>query len=171
METTVKNEVVEEGMNVSGPTWKEMILEEHLELFSELEVKRLVQQVVENALDNVQREYIEKTYLESYEVAKRLKKVLSRQGGTGMVLDMIVAGALLAPSFKELEKFTNYHPIEFEAYIREQELTEGVPDQIIESVCRVVRGYLGPDTPLKEFMPKPGSPEYLVATAYELLKN
>lgn len=171
MDATLKNEVMNKEMNVSGPTWKDMIIKEHLELFSELEVKRLVQHVVENALESVPRQSIEVAYLESYEVAKRLKKVLSRQGGTGMVLDMIVAGALLAPSFKELEKFNNYHPIEFEAYIREQELTEGVPDQIVESVCRVVRGYLGPDTPLKEFMPKPGSPEYLVATAYELLKD
>lgn len=135
------------------------------ELVSELEVKTLVHNIVKF----VEARTSESVYEWSYYVAGRVSKAIKRQGAPGMIGDMIVAGALLAPSFKFMETHKNFHTIEFGPIVRENNLNEGVPEQVFEAVERIVRSYLGADTPIKEFIPKPGSPEYLVATAYELL--
>lgn len=156
METPKEASVAEERKSIAG---------ELGELVSELEVKTLIHNVV----TYVESRSKEDMYTDSYRVAKRVEKTVSRQGAKGMIGDMIVAGALLAPSFKFMEAHKNYHPIEFGAIVRENELNEGVSDQVFEAVERIVRGYLGADSAIKEFIPKPGSPEYLVATAYELL--
>lgn len=162
MEGTKNNE-----WSVSEAPRKESAAGIYGELVSEMEVNALIHNVVKFVEDRDSN----LTYEWSYYVAKRVEKAIKRQGGKGMIADMIVAGALLAPSFKFMEAHKNYHPIEFGTIVRENKLDEGVGEQVLEGVERIVRGYLGADTVMKEFVPKPGSPEYLVATAYELLAD
>lgn len=169
-----------ENMGVTGLTKEEMqeetrqaFIDSNVSLFKELEVQKIVKAVTTHAFE-VNKSDSDKANLENYykdaqRVVKRLHRMLVKQGAEGVMYEMVLAGALLAKSFKNLESMKDFHTLEFGPYIKEQGLVEDLPEHIVEGVSNIVRSYLGPMSVFKEFCPKPGSPEYLVSIAYELL--
>ena len=85
-----------------------------------------------------------------------------------LALILGATAALLARTNKKNEAYPNSHVIEFPMFLKKHGLEEGVNPGILNGMYRIVRSSLKAKTPIAEFVPKQGSPEYLVALLYRL---
>lgn len=102
------------------------------------------------------------------EIAKKTRAVLEEEGMDDMLIDAIATGAMLARTNVVGEVYPNSHVIEFPMFLKKHGYDEGVSEMLLNGVVRIVRSSLGPKTPISDFIPKPGQPEYLVSLLYRL---
>ena len=127
------------------------------------EIKQFARNVMGHFLDNdAQLNQFEK----GARVAEKVRIVLEADGIDPALVDAIVAGTLLARTNRYGEAYPNSHVLEFPLFVKKHGLDEGINEMFLGAITRVVRGSLGPKSPLAEYRPKPGSPEYLTAALF-----
>ncbi|MGF0347753.1 hypothetical protein ACQR3P_29355 [Rhodococcus sp. IEGM1300] len=156
---------------MSEVTTKEEMLEKEIEgMMDVLDIKELE---LKNFIRNVMNEFggDDKQmahYREGLTVARKAKAVLEQEKMESVIVQVICTGALLARTYVTKETYRNSHVIEFDFIVRERGLDEGLSQMYYQGINRTVRGSMGPDTPIADFEPKPGQPEYLVSLLYRL---
>lgn len=162
----------QENYVVSAKTKEEMVQEEIETMIQELDIKEME---LANFIRNVIAEFGDDPlqlmhYREGFKVAKKAKAVLAQEEVEPRIVQVICTGALLARTYIEQETYPKSHVIEFDFLVRERGLDEGLSPMFYQGINRTVRASLGHETPISDFEPKPGSPEYLVALLYRLEK-
>lgn len=129
------------------------------------ELKQFIRHVMAHFLDDVEQMTL---YNQGARVAEKTRKILLEEGIDEEMTDAIATAALLARTNKKNEAYPNSHVIEFPMFLKKHGLEEGVNPGILNGMYRIVRSSLKAKTPIAEFVPKQGSPEYLVALLYRL---
>lgn len=129
------------------------------------ELKQFARHVMGHFLEDTDQMSL---YDQGARVAEKTRKILIEEGLDEAMTDAIATAALLARTNKKNEAYPNSHVIEFPMFLKKHGLDEGVNPGILNGVCRIVRSSLKMKTPIAEFVPKPGGPEYLVALLYRL---
>ncbi|MBA4293753.1 hypothetical protein C0431_12395 [bacterium] len=129
------------------------------------ELKELIRKVVDHFGENP----TELSHLvKGSDIARKARAVLTEENIEENLIDIITTGAVLARTNITGEAYPNSHVIEFPLFLTKHGLDEGVNPRFLSGVTRIVRGTLGTKSPISEFAPKPGQPEYLVSLLYRL---
>lgn len=164
MEEQAKYETGHENMEMKND---DKVIELFIEKagIKQAELKQFARHVVGHFLeDHLQMSLFEK----GAKVAEKARKVLQEEEVDETLIDAIATGALLARTNMAKEAYPNSHVIEFPMFLKQHGYDEGVNPGILNGINRVVRSSLGPKTPIADFVPKPGQPEYLVSLLYRL---
>lgn len=133
----------------------------------EMELKNFIRNVTENVAEGSEQAAY---YEEGYNVAMKAKKVLEQEALDEKMIEVIVVGALLARTGVVDERYPGSHVTDFHFEAQANGWDEGMNPMFYAAINRMIRGSMGHETAIKEFEPKPGQPEYLVALLFRLEK-